>query len=57
MLDLILIDVPNVVGVQVGSPVGNLDHSVIFIDVVLEQPIPHLVYWQVVLLKNFVDGS
>ena len=36
----VLTDIPNVVGVWVGSPVGISDHSAIFIDVVLEQPIP-----------------
>ena len=43
VLDLVLTDIPDVVGVRVGSPVGTSDHSAIFIDVVLEQPILHLV--------------
>ena len=43
MLDLVLTDVSDIVGVRIGSPVGASDHSVIFIEVVLEQPIPHLI--------------
>ena len=50
-----LTDVPDVVRLQVDSPVGTLDHSAIFIDVVLEQPIHHSVYRQEVYLKNSVD--
>ena len=34
MLGLVVTDVPNIVGVRVGSPVRTSDHSVIFIDVV-----------------------
>ena len=55
VLDLVLTDVPDVVVVRVGSPVGILDHSAVFIDVVLEQPIPHLVCRHEVYLKNSVD--
>ena len=43
VFDLVLTDVPDVVGVRVGSPVGTCDHSAVFMDVVLEQPNPHLV--------------
>ena len=28
---------------RVGSPIGTSNHSTLFIDVVLEQPIPHFV--------------
>ena len=35
VLDLVLS------GVRVDSPIGIADHSILFIDVVLEQPIPH----------------
>ena len=31
-LDLVLTDVPDVLGIWVGSPVGTSDYSVIFID-------------------------
>ena len=46
VLDLGLTDVPVVVAVGVESPVGTSDRSpvfIVFIDVVLEQPIPHQV--------------
>ena len=43
VLDLVLTDVPDLVGVRVGLPVSMSVHSVVFIDVVLEQLIPHLV--------------
>ena len=55
VLDLMLTDVPDGVRVRLGSPIEPLDHSVIFIDVALEQPIPHLVCRQEVHLKNSVD--
>ena len=55
VLDLVLADVPDVAGVQFGSPVGTSDHSAVFIDIVLEQLIPHLVGRQKVYLKNSVD--
>ena len=55
VLDLVLTDVPKVVRGRVGSQVGISDHSAIFIDVVLEQPIPHLVCRQAVYLKNSVN--
>ena len=55
MFDLVLTHVIDVVGVRFGSPVRTLYHSVIFIDVVLEQPIPHLVCGQEFYLKNAVD--
>ena len=38
VLDLVLTDVPDIVGVRVCSSVGTSDHSAIFIDVVLDQP-------------------
>ena len=55
VLDLVLTDVPDVVGAQVIMPVGTSDHRIVFIDVVLEQPISCLVYRQEVYLKNSVD--
>ena len=55
VLDLVLTDVPDVAGVRNGSPVGTAEYSVIFMDVVMEQPIPHLVSRQEVYRKNFVD--
>ena len=45
-------DISDIVGVRVGSPVGTSDHSAVFIDIVLKQPIPHLVCRQEVYLKN-----
>ena len=51
VLDLVLTDVPDVVGVRVGSPDGTSGYSALFIDVVLEQPIPHLIRRQKVYLK------
>ena len=54
VLSLMLTDVPDVVGVRVGSPVGTSDHSGVFIDVMLELPIPHLVCRQEIFLKNSV---
>ena len=57
VFDLVLIDVADVVRVCVGLPVGTSDHSVIFIDVVLDQLISHLVCRQEVYLKNSVTGS
>ena len=44
MLDLVLTNVPDFVGVRIGSPVETSDYSAVFIDVLLEQPIPQLVY-------------
>ena len=43
VLDLLLTDVPDAIGVRVDSPVGTTDHSAVFITVVLKQPISHLV--------------
>ena len=40
VLNLVLIDVPDVVGVRIGSAIGTVDHGAIFINVLLEQPIP-----------------
>ena len=37
VLGLVLIDVPDIVGVRVGSLVGTSDHSALFIDVVLKK--------------------
>ena len=55
VLDLLLTDVTDVVGVRVGSPVGTSDHSAVFIGVVLEQPILHFVCKQEVYLKSYID--
>ena len=44
VLDLMLTDIPDAIGVRVDSPVGTSDHSVMFIDVLMEKPIPRLVY-------------
>ena len=55
MLDLVLTGVPGVVVVRVGSPVGTSNDSVVFRDVVLEQPGPHQVCRQEVYLKTSVD--
>ena len=49
VLELVLTIVPDVVGA-----VGTSDHSAAFIDVVLEQPISHLVGRQEVYLQNSV---
>ena len=40
VLDLVLTDAPDLVEVRVGTSVGTSDHSVIFMDIVLQQPIP-----------------
>ena len=42
IFDLVLTYVSDIVGDRIGSPVGSSDYSAIFIDIVLEQPIPHL---------------
>ena len=55
VLDLVLTDSPDIVGVRVDSIVGTSDHSAVLIDVVLEQHICHLVCRQEVYLKNKVD--
>ena len=55
ILELGLTDVPALVGIQVDSPVGTSGHSAVFIDDVLEQPIPLSVCRQKVYLKNSVD--
>ena len=55
VLNLVLTGVPGVVGVHVGSTIRTSDHSIVFIEVVLEQSIPHLVCRQKVFLKNSVD--
>ena len=43
VLDLVLTDIPDVVEYRVESPVGPSGHGAVFMDVVLEQPVPHLV--------------
>ena len=43
VLDLVPTDDPDLVGGRVVSPVGTSDHSAVFLDVELEQPIPPLV--------------
>ena len=53
VFDLVLIGVHDLFEGRVGSPVGTSDHSAIFIDVVLEQPIPYLVFRLEV--RNTVD--
>ena len=55
VLHIVLSDVPDVIWVQVGSTVGSLDHSAIFINIMLEQPILHLVGRQEVCINNSVD--
>ena len=52
VLDLLLTDAHNLVGVRGGSPIGTSDHSVLFIDVILGQSIPHLVCRQELYLKT-----
>ena len=52
---MVLTDAHDFLGVRVGSPIGTSDHSILFIDVVLQQPIPNLVCRQEVYLKNSVD--
>ena len=53
--DLMLTNVPDLVEVRSGSLVGTSDHSAIFTDAMLEQPIPHLVCRQEVYLRNSLD--
>ena len=52
-----LTDVPDIVRGRVGKPVETSNHSAIFINVVLEQPIHHLVCRQDVYHKNSVDWN
>ena len=55
VLDLVLTDVHNLVEVRIGSPIGTTGHGAIFLDVILEQSISHLLCRQKVYLKNSVD--
>ena len=55
VITLVLTDVPDVVEIRVGSPIGTSNHSFVFIDVVLKQPISQLVCRQEVYLKTSVD--
>ena len=55
VLGLVLTDIPDVIGVRVGSPIGSSNHITVFIDVILEQHIPHLVSRQEAFLNNSVD--
>ena len=55
VFDSVLTDVHGLLEIRVGSPVVISDHSAIFIDIGLEQSIPHLVCRQEVYLKNSVD--
>ena len=50
ILDLVLTDVLDLVGVRVRSAILTLDHNAVVIDAVLEQPISHLVCRQEVYL-------
>ena len=54
MLDLVRTDFRDVEGARVGSRVETSDHCANSIDVVMEQPIPHLVCRQEASLKNSV---
>ena len=53
----VLKDFPDVVGVRVGLPVGTPDYGVLLIDVMLEQPIPHLVCEPGCLLQEPCTGN
>ena len=53
-LDLVLTDVPDFVG-RVRSPGGISDHRAVYIDGVVDQPIPHWVCRQEAYPKNSVD--
>ena len=55
VLDLVLTDVHDIVGIWVDPPVGTSDNSAVLMNVVLEQPIPHEMCRQEVYLKNSVD--
>ena len=50
-----LTDVPDLIGVRVGSLFAISDHSAISINTVLEQSIPHEMCRQEVYLKNHAD--
>ena len=54
VLDIVLADVPGIIEI-VCSPLGTSDHYAVFIDVVLNQPISHLVCRQEVYIKNSVN--
>ena len=56
VFDLGLTVVSDLVEVRIRSPLGMIsNHSAVFIDVVLNQLIPHLVCRQEVYLNNLVD--
>ena len=59
VLDLVLTDIADVVGIRVGSPIGTSVHSSVFTDVVLEQPVLHLVCKQAAYIprKTLWTGS
>ena len=57
VLELVLTDIPDGVEIRVGSTLGTSDHSAIFMNVVLEQAIPHLGGRQAGYLKNYVDWT
>ena len=52
VLDPVLTDFSDVVGVWIGTSFGTSNHNAVYIDVVLEQTIPCLVWGQEVHLKN-----
>ena len=52
-----LTNVSDVVGIRVDSPVGTLDHSAVFIDFVLVQPIPHLGVGRRSIARTLWTGS
>ena len=54
-LDLVLTDIPDLVTVVVGCPVGSSDHSALLIELSLDQSVPHTVVNREVYLKNSVD--
>ena len=54
-LDLVLTDVPDLVSVDVGSPIGSSDHSALQVKLSLNQTPSHTVVEREVFLKNSVN--
>ena len=52
-LDLVLTDIPDLVKVVVGSPVGTSDHSALLMELSLNQTVPHSDIRREVYLEKF----
>ena len=56
-LDLIFTDVPGVVNVNVGSPIGTSDHAYISAIIKIKQPIPAVNFSRKIYLKSQADWN